>query len=175
METPSNVPSVPHGSVGAAAASSDPDALRGVAGWLKFFVIGNIYLAPIFLGLQYLLAWIGFIFMAKENPGIIILGLMTTAVDGVLVYMGIQAGRALRDVRARAVQQMKQLLKLRLGWVLIGTPLSFLGWSLAGLDPADLASGALKGVVVGVLGFTVGWLYFNRSKRVRNTYPDWHA
>jgi len=91
------------------------------------------------------------------------------------VYMGIQAGRALRDIRAGAVQQMIRLLKLRLGWVFVGTPLPFIGWSLVGLDSEDLIPGALKSVVLGVLGFTVGWLYFSRSRGVRNTYPDWNA
>ena len=150
-------------------------ALYGVKGWLKFIVIGNLYLAPIFIVLLYVMAWIGFVVLAEEHPNIILVGLLLTGVDGVLTYMGIQAARSLRDIRAGAVQQMKHLLKLRLGWTLLGALLSFLGWSLSGLDPENLIPGAIKSVVLGVIGFTIGWSYFSVSKRVRATYPDWNV
>ena len=39
--------------------------LNRVHGWFKFIVIGNLYLAPIFRRLQYVLAWIGFIALAE--------------------------------------------------------------------------------------------------------------
>ena len=151
------------------------DPLYGVKGWLKFIVIGNLYLAPIFIGLQYIFAWIGFVHLAEDHPGIIVVGLLSTGVDGVLTYMGIQAARALRDIRARAVQGMKRLLRLRLGFGLLGAPLSVLGWSLSGLDPAAVIPDAVKGVVLGVIGFAIGFSYFSVSKRVKATYPDWNA
>lgn len=151
------------------------DHLYGVKGWLKFIVVGNLYFAPIFIGLRNIVAWIGFVAMAEEHPGIILIGLLSTGVDSVLTYMGIQAARALRDIRTGAVQQFKHLLKLRLGWTLLGSPLLFLGWSLSGLDPEGLFPDAIKSVVLGVIGFTIGWSYFSVSKRVKATYPDWNV
>jgi len=151
------------------------DRLYGVKGWLKFIVVSNLYLAPIFIGLRFIVAWIGFIDMAKEHPGIILVGLLMTGGDSVIIYMGIQAARALRDIRTGAVQQFKHLLKLRLGWSLLGASLLFLGWSLSGLDPRDIFLDVIKTVVLGVIGFTISWSYFSLSKRVKATYPDWNV
>jgi hypothetical protein len=147
----------------------------GVHGWLKLIVVGNLYIAPIAIGLQYLLAWIGFLALADDHPGVIILGLLVTGVDGVLTYMGIQAAIALRDIRPGAVQQMKYLLQLRLGWAFLGGLVSFVGWSFVGLDADQLIASATRTLLVGVIGFTVGYTYFSVSKRVKATYPDWNA
>ncbi len=157
------------------AVAQHVDPLCGVRGWLKFIVIANLYVAPILIAMQYIFAWIGFAVLADRHPGIVVVGIIWTGVDGVLTYMGIQAAMALRDIRPRAVQQMKRLLMLRLGWALLGTPLMFLGWSLSGLDPETLISDAIKTVLLGVIGFAVGWSYFSVSKRVKATYPDWNA
>lgn len=151
------------------------DRFCGVRGWLKFIVISNLYLAPVFIALQYILAWGGFVLLAGDYPGIILVGLALACVDGVLVYLGIQAGRALRDIRPGAVQQMRHLLKLRLGLTILGAPLLVGGWSLCGLDPDDIVPRVIKGVVLGGIGFTIGWTYFRVSKRVKATYPDWNA
>jgi len=134
-----------------------------------------LYRAPIFIGLRIIVEWIGFFILARKHPGIILVGLLSTGVDFVLMYMGIQAARTLRDIRTGAVQQFKHLLKLRLGWTLLGAPLLFLGWSLSGLDPRDLFPDVIKSVVLGVIGFTIGWSYFSVSKRVKATYPDWNV
>jgi hypothetical protein len=152
-----------------------PDALYGVHGWLKFIVIGNLYLAPVLVGLQLIMAWVGFVMLAERHPGILLVGFAATAVDGVLIYMGIDAARALRDLRSRAVQQMRRLLLLRLGWTLLGAPLMLAGWALSGLDPQALMPDIVKSLVLGVVGFAVGWTYFKLSKRVKATYPDWNA
>lgn len=157
------------------AAVQPAGALYGVHGWLKFIVIGNLYIAPVLVGVQLVVAWVGFVALAGRNPGILLVGAAATAVDVVLIYMGIEAARALRDIRPRAVQQMKRLLLLRLGWTLLGTPLMLAGWALAGLDPQALLPDIVKNFVLGVLGFAVGWTYFRMSKRVKATYPDWNA
>ena len=151
------------------------DRLYGVKGWLKFIVITNLYVAPILVGLQYILAWNKFILLAGDYPGVIFAGIISIGVDGFLVYLGIRAAVALRDIRPGAVQQVRRLLKLRLALILIEAPLLVLAWSLAGLDLKDYIPGIVKGVVAGAIGFVVGWTYFKVSKRVKATYPDWNA
>lgn len=158
-----------------AAGLADRGPLHGVGGWLRFIVIANIYLAPIVVALQYTVGWIGFIALSRIQPGILAVGLFFTLVDVALVLMGISAGRALGNIRPGAVQKMRRLLILRLGWAVIAAPLLIVGWSLPGLKPADALPGAIKGLVVGVIGFIVGWTYFKVSKRVKATYPDWQV
>jgi hypothetical protein len=158
------------------SATALPDELQrycGVAGWLKLIVIGNLYIAPVVIALQYLLAWVGFMALAEDYPGILIVGAVVTIVDGILTYMGIQAAIALRDIKSGAVRQMKELLKLRLGWAFFGGLVSFIGWSYAGLDAEGIIPGAIRNALLGVVGFTVAWTYFSVSRRVKATYPDW--
>jgi hypothetical protein len=153
----------------------EADPYTGVHGWLRLIVVGNLYIAPVLIGLQYMFAWIGFLALAEEHPGVIILGLLLTGVDGMLAYMGIQAAIALRDIHSGAVQQMKHLLQLRLGWAFIGALVSFVGWSFVGLDAEDLIESAARTMIVGIVGFSVAYTYFTVSKRVKATYPDWNA
>ena len=89
--------------------------------------------------------------------------------------MGIQAAIALRDIHPRAVQQMKHLLQLRLGWAFIGALVSFVGWSFVGLDAEDLIESAARTMIVGIVGFSVAYTYFTVSKRVKATDHDWNA
>ncbi len=165
----------PAASPSPATGLADRGPLYGVGGWLRFIVIANIYLAPIVVALQYMVGWVGFIVLSRIQPGILAVGLFFTLVDVALVLMGICVGRALGNIRPGAVQRMRRLLILRLGWAVIAAPLLIVGWSLPGLKPADALPGAIKGLIVGVIGFIVGWTYFKVSKRVKATYPDWQV
>ena len=143
--------------------------LCGVHGWLKFFVVVNLYVAPILFALRYIMAWIGFALIAEDYPGIILVGLIETVVGGFLIWKWIQIARCLRDIRPGAVQEAKTWLKISLGWILLDAPLTF----LSGMSAEALLPGVLKGIVTGLIGFAIWYSYFNVSKRVQATYPDW--
>lgn len=145
--------------------------LYGVKGWLKFFIVVNLYIAPIFFVVQYIIAWIGFSMLAKDYPNIVFVGLIETTIGAYLVYKAIQVALSLRDIKKGAVQNAKFLLKLVLAWTIISIPLSF----LSGLDTDDLMPDVIKGFLKGIIGFAIWYSYFKVSQRVKATYPDWNA
>ena len=151
--------------------ASTLDPLRGVRGWLKFFVIISRYVSPAIFILQYLLAWIGFVELAKKYPGIIVTGLIETAVGGFFVWKWIQIAKALQAVRPGIIRKTKIWLKLSLGWVILSAPLAF----LSGLDAQILLPSVIKGVISGLIGFSLWYSYFSVSKRVKATYFDWNS
>jgi len=164
------------GSIGAENAQEAFSAdhnhpLYGIKGWLKVLVVVNLYVAPVAFALTQVVAWIGYVILAERYPGIILVGLLSTAVGGWLVVRGIQVAKDLRDIRPRAVQNAKALLKLALGWMLVSIPISF----LSGLAPEQLLPGVVKNLIVGGIGFGIWYRYFAVSKRVQATYPDWNT
>ena len=143
--------------------------LRGVNGWLKFFVIVNLYVSPVFFVLLSIVAWIFFAIIAGDYPAIIPVGMIETGVGGFLVWKWIQIARGLRDIRPGIVQEAKTWLQIVLAWNLFSLSLVY----LSGLDAEDLVVGSLRQAVQAVTGFTIWYSYFNVSKRVKATYPDW--
>ncbi len=144
---------------------------HGVRGWLNFIVIANLYIGPVIVGLRLIFAWIGFAVLYEDHPTVILTALITTPVEVLLTYLGVQAAKSLRDIRPGAVQQIKRLLKLRLGWQLVGVLVA----PLSGLDLQDLIPAMIRSVVVGIAAFAIGWIYFSVSRKVKATYPDWNA
>ena len=143
--------------------------LSGVNGWLKFFVIVNLYVSPVFFVLLSIVAWISFAIIAGDYPAIIPVGMIETGVGGFLVWKWIQIARGLRDIRPGIVQEAKTWLQIVLAWNLFSLSLVY----LSGLDAEDLVVGSLRQAVQAVTGFTIWYSYFNVSKRVKATYPDW--
>lgn len=176
-----------HGTVAAPVASGPSDGtdagaatgqLYGVHGWLRFWVVMRIYLDPIFTGLNLIVGWVGYLILAEQYGtadslagGIIVWGVIDTGVTVYLIVRGIQVGIALRDIRAGAVQSAKQWLVLVLAWRFIAPiPALLLGFPIEYLGPASI-----KGIAASLIGFLIWYSYFNVSKRVQATYPDWDA
>jgi len=148
------------------------DPLDGVAGWLKLFVVGNLLLVPISVVITYILAWIGAALLARDDPKVILLLLISTSVDGCLTYIGIQVGRRLGDIAPRAVQEARRFLGLRLGWALLSPLLvSFFGLDVGREDVEE----SVVDTLIALIAITIWFLYFKVSKRVKATYPDWNA
>jgi hypothetical protein len=145
------------------------ESLTGVGGWLKLFVVVNLYITPVFFALQSLLALVGFAALADDYPSLMPIGLLEVGVGGFLVWKWIEIARSLRDVQPGAVREAKTWLGRTLAIRLAVVPLDF----LTGLDAEDLMLGAVKSVVLGLLGFAIWYSYFSVSKRVKATYPDW--
>ena len=154
---------------GQSGAETPSAPLRGVNGWLKFFVIVNLYVSPVLFVLQSAVGWISFASIAGDYPGIIPVGMIETGVGGFLVWKWIQIARGLRDIRPGIVQEAKTWLQIALAWNLFSLPLVY----LSGLDAEDLVVGSLRQAVQAVIGFTIWYSYFNVSKRVEATYLDW--
>lgn len=144
--------------------------LYGVHGWLSFFVVVNMYIAPVLFGIQQIMGFIGFGILAEDYPGIIVVGLIEAAVGIFLVVKWIMIARRLRDIVPGVVQEAKRWLLISLAWSVLSTPLVF----MSGMDAEDVMLGAVKQLVGGVIAFAIWYSYFNVSKRVKATYPDWN-
>jgi len=145
------------------------NSLQGVKGWLKLFVVVNIYVAPVIFVIQYVVAWIGVSMLYDRYPGIAFVILIETAVGAFLVYKWITIAIRLRDIQPYVVQEAKLWLKLTLGWAFLSIPLSF----MSGMPAETLAPGIVKVLARALIGFGIWYSYFNVSKRVKATYPDW--
>jgi hypothetical protein len=167
----------------------DTSNLHVVDGWLEFLVVINLYIAPIFFVLAQIFVRLDVAIITwnspENSPDIALLSLVEAFVSGYLVFRGIQVGKSLRDIRPRAVQNTKYLLKLRLAWSLLSIPFSFL--LLVFRIPADSYHqgmqatphampliDAIWGVFAGIISFAIWYSYLCVSKRVRATYPDWN-
>lgn len=144
--------------------------LYGVKGWLEFFVVVNMYIAPISFGISQIMAFIGFAMLAEDYPGIVVVGLIEAGVGLFLVVKWIMIARRLRDIVPGVVQEAKKWLLISLAWNVLSTPLAF----MTGMDAEDMMPGNTKGLFTGVIAFAIWYSYFNVSKRVKATYPDWN-
>jgi hypothetical protein len=147
-------------------AGDTANPLYGVAGWLKFFVVVNLYIAPVLFGIQQIFAFIGFGMLAEDYPGLVVVGLIETAAGIFFVVKWIMIARRLRDMVPGVVQEAKRWLLITLAWNVLGTLLVL----LSGVDAESVMFGAMKGLITGVISFAIWYSYFNVSKRVRATY-----
>ena len=133
-------------------------------------MVVNMYIAPVLFGIQQIMGFIGFGILAEDYPGIIVVGLIEAAVGIFLVVKWIMIARRLRDIVPGVVQEAKRWLLISLAWSVLSTPLVF----MSGMDAEDVMLGAVKQLVGGVIAFAIWYSYFNVSKRVKATYPDWN-
>ncbi len=166
----SAVPDVGH-SLNSTGTGDTSDPFYGVRGWLKFFVIVNIYVAPVLFVLIQIVGFIAISMIAGRYPGMVLVGLIEAAVGAFFMVKWIMIARRLRDIVPGVVQEAKTWLKIALAWNLLSIPLVF----LSGMRADDLAFGVVRTVVVSVISFAIWYSYFNVSKRVKATYPDWNA
>ena len=152
------------------AEAGSPHPLYGVKGWLKFFVVVNLYVAPVIFVLRIVLSWVGFSILAENYPRIILVGVVETLVGGLFVVKFIQIARRLRDIRPGVVQEAKAWLKVILAWSIVDAPFAF----ISGMDADALLPGAIKGIVTAAITFAIWHTYFSVSKRVKATFPDWN-
>lgn len=146
------------------------NSLYGVKGWLKLFVVVNIYIAPVLFGIQQIMGFIGFGILAEDYPGIVVVGLIEAAVGIFLVVKWIMIARRLHDIVPGVIQEAKKWLLITLAWNVLSTPLVF----MSGMDAEDVMGGAIKQLLLGIISFAIWFSYFKVSKRVKATYPDWN-
>lgn len=147
-----------------------PNPLYGVHGWLKFFVVVNMYIAPVLFALITILGWIGYALLAEDYPNIIAVGAIDTAIGAFIVIKWIMIAGRLRDIRPGAVQEAKKWLIITLAVNVLTTFLVF----MTGMDTEDLMPDVIKDLIRAGIAFAIWYSYFNVSKRVQATYPDWN-
>lgn len=152
----------------------DPaQSLRGVKGWLNFFVILKMYIAPLWV--VFLLATSGsgsqldLPFLLRNYERHIFTLLMLVA-EGIIVMRFIFVARNLRDCKPGAVSSA-------VTWLGVHCALTVLSMLSTIPKPTTFNQDEVQGAcMMGALLVLVNFLwicYFYTSKRVRATYPDW--
>lgn len=144
--------------------------LYGVKGWLQFFVVVNIYIAPIVYILMNIYAWVAYIEIQDDYPNIIISGFIFSIVGLIFVLKWIQIGFNLRDIKPGAVHEAKQWMLFALAWTFLRIPFEF----VSGIDVEYLMPGIAKNLITGLISFSIWYSFLNVSKRIKATYPDWN-
>jgi len=147
-------------------------AYRGVKGWLKFFIVCNIYINPVLFVLYLIMFLIGIPSLVEKYLRIAAVGTLQMVIGGLLVWKWIQIARHLRQIEPGAVQETKSWLRLSLGLTMLSKSLDF----MSGINaPVALLQQFTQTLIIAFIGFTIWYSYFSFSKRVKATYPDWSA
>lgn len=164
-----NRPSKPDLGIHTKGRPTTANELEGIRGWLRFFVIIRIYFYPICTVIVFIFDWIGNTMLAQEHSGVIISGLVDTAVGIYLTVRSIQVGIGLRNRKLLAVQATRNWLVSVLIWAIISPFVALiLGF------PSDLLFPiAIPRFISTLISTGIWYLYFDVSKRVKATYPDW--
>jgi len=172
-----NLPPLPAGEAAYAGVRQEAlptgdaaNPLFGVHGWLKLFVVVNMYISPVVFGIRQIMAFVGFGMLAGRYPGIVVVGLFEAAVGLFFIVKWIGIARGLRDIVPGIVQEVKKWLLISLVWNIVSAPLVL----MSGLDARDVMPDVIKQLLSGIVGFAIWYSYFNVSLRVKATYPDWN-
>jgi len=107
---------------------------------------------------------------AEDYPGIVVVSLIQAAGGIFLVVKWIMISRRFRDITRGVIQEAKKWLLISLAWSILSAPLVF----ISGMDAEDVMVGAIKQLLMGIISSAIWYSYFNVSKRVKATYPDWN-
>jgi hypothetical protein len=151
-------------------AGDTTSPLYGVHGWLRLFVVANLYIAPVLFGIQQIMGFIGFGMLAEDYPGIVVVGMIEAAVGIFLVVKWIMIARRLQAIAPGVVQEAKRWMLVSLAWNVLSTPLVF----MSGIDADEVMPGVMRQLFGGIVAFAIWYSYFYVSKRVKATYPDWN-
>ena len=155
--------------VGQTSHGDTTNPLFGVKGWLKLFVLVNMYIVPVLFGITQIRGFIGFGVLVEDYPSLFVFAVIEATVGIFLVVKWIIIARRLRNIVFGVIQETKKWLLISLAWNVLSTPLFF----MVGMDAEVLMPAAIKNILKAVIGFAIWYSYFNVSKRVKATYPDW--
>jgi hypothetical protein len=145
--------------------------LSGVGGWLMFFCVSLIILSPLYSMSRLTSAY------EKAQPALerfptlkAAVQFETAGVVALLIY-GIIVGCIIFSGSPSGRRIARQFLLIRLFGFIGIEAVAF--WMISQVSPAALSAGAenaVTGIAREFIPFIIWWLYFKRSKRVRNTY-----
>jgi len=144
---------------------------KGVGGWLVFFCVGLTILAPpSTLGLM-AIAWDLAQPALSKFPTIKSALILDNLASSAILIYGFIVGCIIWSGSPQGRDIARRFLLIRL-FVFIG--LAVVALLIMGDLPSEVIAGKIGGVVVALFRegvyFTIWWLYFKKSKRIRNTY-----
>lgn len=149
----------------------EKNALQGVGGWLTFFCVSLTILGPFWSLGQLTEAY------DKAKPAFDRFPALKSAVDfetwgsAAIIIYGFVVGCMIWSGSPSGRRLARQYLIIRLIGFIAVEAIAFS--MISGVSPAALGAGASEGfgaILQSLLYFAIWWLYFKRSKRVRNTY-----
>ena len=152
------------------STTDGPDSsYAGYGGWLAFFCIISIVVAPILALITSALSIAFVLEYAKHYTSLLVLTFLQTSGNLVLAGFGVYTGIKLRATRLGAVRTAKTYLLVALGWSLL---------SVAMLSDAEMPSilsndrpaQIVKQLLVSIIAFVIWFSYFTVSKRVNATF-----
>jgi len=153
---------------GGATASLEP---QGVDGWLLFFCLNLTMLSPFFACLQYFLVWMCIPYVFESDPSTKLALILLVFGDVIIVVYGFDVGCVIWSGSPTGRRDAKGYLVFRLccgvGIGLIAGILYLMGGAPTEEVWGDVFNGA---IVPEAAFFVIWWLYFQKSKRVANTY-----
>ena len=142
---------------------------RGVHGWLKFFVVVNMYVMP--WGCVLLVIAMISTLLNMDGPMTVYQArsLGSTVVAVFLAPRWFYLAKGLRDIKPGIVPRVKR-------WLLISFALQAAANLIPPLlrpDVSMLWGEAVRDIALGSITIAIWYRYFTISKRVRATYPDY--
>jgi Protein of unknown function (DUF2569) len=144
----------------------------GYGGWLVFFCIVVIFVAPLFALISGAVAFSQVGEVADRYPSLLALTFVELIGGIGVVIFGVVAGLKLRRLQRGAVGLAKGYLIARLVWAVLTLGLPAMGGDLPSEVTEVMMIEAVKGLVQAIIGFAIWFSYFNVSKRIKATFPE---
>jgi len=165
----------PPGEVVSATKSKSPStsAPRGVGGWLLFFCVSLTIIGPLYSLIQLVQGWEGAAVVSSRFPSFETITYLETFGVALILLYGFIVGCRIWAGNPNGRRLAQQYLKIRLfGFIGLEVIVFLLLLNL----PSQLIE-AVATEIAGVLFreglfFLIWWLYFKKSKRVKNTYDS---
>lgn len=146
---------------------------EGIGGWLLFYCITLTMIGPLFTVANILSTWTQISPLFAEYPRLANVMLFENVGMAVIIAYGFVVGCIVWSGNPQGKRRVKEYLIIRLaGFVLIEAVAILM---LIGL-PVEMVAGGIGGVIGATIRegiyFTIWWLYFLKSVRVRNTYGE---
>jgi hypothetical protein len=173
LPQPPPIPSSPPPLATSPGTVAQPVGPIGVGGWLAFFCVGLTILSPLFVIGSMVASW------SQSEPAFVSYPSIKTVLlwenfgSIVLLIYGFVVGCMIWSGHPRGRNIARQFLLIRL--------FGFIGMEVVALLmmiglPSEIVAAGAGGVVSAVFQaavyFLVWWLYFKKSKRVKNTYGE---
>ena len=144
---------------------------KGVGGWLVFFCVVLTILGPLHFLAQISIAWKQFPPVFAQFPNLKTAIMWEQAGLIALLIYGFIVGCMIWNGNPRGREIAKKFLLIRLfGFIGIEFITVVIMRELPSQVVASVIDGVAVAVFVNLISFLIWWLYFKKSKRVRNTY-----
>lgn len=140
--------------------------LNGPHGWLGAFIY-ECYVYPFIAALNFSIVWI--VSEPLYNARVATNMVLTVVATIVLSILSIRTGRNLQNIRPDAVKKAGRLLITYFIWTLMAFTISL----LLGFTNPGFVNYYWKDIGLAFLSLVLWRGYFEKSKRVKNTYPDY--